>query len=303
MGLGPLVDVILREHKHKPLHGDALFIGRQKVPLKRDRAFARLQRYGIRPAIDLASIEIDTSTIDRRPGFDFDTTTIDHRPAPESYVSDVSFLRLLGLRNIRALDHSSYEKAEIIHDLRRPLPWRLRRSADIVIDGSTLDNVFTPATVLQNFARLLKPGGRLFMHNAASPHDTAYVLTTPMWFVDYFVTNGFADCKVYVAVYDEHNFNIFYVDLAQIEERRHEMGRFLSSRRLSIVVFAEKGTRSTWNKLPFQQDYRSPEEWKSYLANVAAILQSKRPHLLASNTARFLSESEVQGGHVYIAPD
>jgi hypothetical protein len=81
------------------------------------------------------------------------------------------------------------------------------------------------------------------------------------------------------------------------------MGRFLSSRPLSIVVFAEKGIRSTWDKLPIQQDYRSPEEWQPYLANVAAILQSKRPHLLASSTARFLGESEVQGGHIYIAPD
>jgi SAM-dependent methyltransferase len=290
MGLGPLVDVILREHAHKPLHGDALFIGRQKVPLKRDRALAKLQRYGIQPAIDPASIEIDTSTTD-------------HRPGSEGNISDVSFLRLLGLRNIRALDHSSYEKAEIIHDLRRPLPQRLCRSADIVIDGSTLDNVFTPSTVLQNFARLLKPGGRLFMVDAGSPHDTAYVLTTPMWYVDYFVTNGFADCKVYVVVFDEPKFNVFYVDLAQIERRRREMGRFLSSRPLAIVVFAEKGARSTWNKLPIQQDYRSPEEWKPYLANVAAILQSKRPHLLASNTERFLGESEVQGGQIYIPKD
>ncbi len=271
-----------------------MFVGRQGVPLTREETLAKLQGYGTRPAINPASIEIDTSTIHHRPGF-------------ESNISDVSFLRLLGLHNIRALDHSSYEKAEIIHDLRRPLPWRLRSSADIVIDGSTLDNVFTPATVLRNFARLLKPGGRLFMLNAGSPHDTAYVLTTPMWYVDYFVTNGFADCKVYVVVYeavgDRKNFNVFYVDLAQIESRRREMGRFLSSRPLWTIAFAEKGTRSTWHKLPIQQDYRPPEDWKSYLANVAAILQSKRPHLLASSTGRFLSEREVKGGHVYITPD
>jgi hypothetical protein len=294
MGLAQLVDAILREHTHKPLFGDALFIGRQTVPLTRDEAHAKLQGFGIRPAITPDSVEIDTSTIH-------------HRPVAENNISDVSFLRLLGLRNIHALDHSPYEKADIIHDLRQPLPWRLRRSADIVIDGSTLDNVFTPATVLQNFARLLKPGGRLFMLNAGSPHETAYVLTTPMWYVDYFVANGFADCKAYVVVYkvagDTNNVNVFYVDLAQIETRRREMGRFLSSYPLSIVVFAEKGANSTWDKLPIQQDYRSPEEWQSYLSNVAAILQSKRPHLLASSTGRFLSESEVKGGHIYIAPD
>jgi hypothetical protein len=32
------------------------------------------------------------------------------------------------------------------------------------------------------------------------------------------------------------------------------------------------------------------------------ISRDRRPHLFASNTERFLSESEVQGGHIYIAP-
>ena len=64
--------------------------------------------------------------------------------------------------------------------------------------------------------------------------------------------------------------------------------------------YLPKGARSTWNKLPIQQDYRSPEEWKPYLSNVTAILQSKRPHLLASSTERFLSEGEVIGGHIYM---
>jgi hypothetical protein len=68
MGLAQLVDAILREHTHKPLFGDALFIGRQTVPLTRDEALAKLQSYGIRPAINPASIEIDTSTIHHRPG-------------------------------------------------------------------------------------------------------------------------------------------------------------------------------------------------------------------------------------------
>jgi hypothetical protein len=47
---------------------------------------------------------------------------------------------------------SPYEGAEIIHDLNRPVPDKLKESADFIVDGSTLDNVFDPAMVLRNFA-------------------------------------------------------------------------------------------------------------------------------------------------------
>ena len=48
------------------------------------------------------------------------------------------------------------------------------------------------------------------------------------------------------------------------------------------LVFAEKHAESTDKRLPIQQDYRSAQDWKVYNANVARMLQSKRPHLMRS---------------------
>jgi hypothetical protein len=66
---------------------------------------------------------------------------------------------------VLALDHSNYEGAEIIHNLTTPVPPELRKRADFILDGSPLDNVFDPATVITNFAEMLRPGGRLITTN------------------------------------------------------------------------------------------------------------------------------------------
>jgi len=52
------------------------------------------------------------------------------------------------------------------------------------------------------------------------------------------------------------------------------------------IVFAEKGENSTADRLPNQQDYRSPEEWSEYLANLDVMRQSTRHHLVRSRTER-----------------
>jgi 2-polyprenyl-3-methyl-5-hydroxy-6-metoxy-1,4-benzoquinol methylase len=72
---------------------------------------------------------------------------------------------------VKAVDVSPYEGAEVIHDLNQPLPDRLRGTADFIVDGSVLDNVFDPATGLRNLTEMLRPGGRLLMSNAWNTRD------------------------------------------------------------------------------------------------------------------------------------
>ena len=64
------------------------------------------------------------------------------------------------------------------------------------------------------------------------------------------------------------------------------------------IVFAEKGEHSTVDRLPNQQDCRSPEEWSEYLANLDMIRQSKRHHLVRSRTERIFEPSIP--GHLFI---
>jgi hypothetical protein len=205
---------------------------------------------------------------------------------------------VFGAKSVRALDHSAYEGAEVIHDLCYPVPASLYGIADFIVDGSTLDNVFAPSVVLTNYAALLRPGGRLVAVNAFSPHDTAYAIMPPLWYLDYFVMNGFADCRVYVLVFDQDRDNVFYVDLQQLRSLKRRMGRFRSPFHMATIVVAEKGERSTTDRFPNQQDYRSDAEWETYLGNLDEMLRSSRHHLVRSRHPQFYTDPV--GGHRFV---
>jgi SAM-dependent methyltransferase len=273
-----MVEAILREHAHQPIDGDVLTIGRQTVYYEAKDLVQIMREHGI-TKIDSSLFEIDSSTIDRKGGFE-----------NKKLVTDSSLFRVLGARNVRALDHSAYEEADVIHDLKHPLPTRLESIADFIVDGSTLDNVFTPSVVLQNYARLLRPGGRLLMINAFSPYDTAYVIMPPMWYVDYFVTNGFTACHAYILLYiqigDSTLDNVFMVDLNHLYEAKRHMARFVSPHHMVTIIFVEKGEHSTADRLPNQQDYRPSQEWETYLANLDIMRRDLRSPLVRSHSPK-----------------
>ena len=297
MGIGPaIVTALIREHLYKPIRGDVQIIGRQTVYFTPRDIIDLFAANGIDTAgVDVNAIELDRSTIDRRAKF-----------ADVPLISDVALFKLFGAGKVVAMDHSDYEKADIIHDLRTPLPASLHGTADLVVDGSTLDNVFTPSIVLQNYSRLLRRGGRMLTFNAFSCYGTPYAITPPLWYVDYFVMNRFADCRVYIVVYretgaDDVDINVFNVDLAAVKDAGRGMGRFASPYSMVTVVFAEKDAESTDERLPIQQDYRSAQDWEVYNANLARMLQSKRPHLMRSQSEQFLMQPAR--GHSYIDKD
>ena len=54
----------------------------------------------------IRDIDVDQATTNRKAGFE-----------SEPLITDAALLRLLGITNVRALDHSKYDHAEIIHNL------------------------------------------------------------------------------------------------------------------------------------------------------------------------------------------
>ena len=270
MGLGfHAVDAIGREHAFRPIKGDILFIGRQATYLSPAGLAAQLRAHG--HAVDLTAIEIDRTTVNRLPGY-------------RDIVTDRSIFRALGIDTIKALDVSDYEGAEIVHNLNQPLPDRLQAVADFIVDGSTLDNVFDPAMTLRNYAALLRPGGRLITINALSLLEEAYTLCSPDWYLDFFVENGFVDCKVYVCagyggLYNSYWFDTEYIAATKATRLSVFPAKWL---RYYTVVFAEKGATSTSELTPEQMPYRSTANWERYGAQLAIIHRSARPHLARS---------------------
>jgi hypothetical protein len=294
MGLtGYAVNAIGREHVYRPISGDIVFIGRQTVTISPSELASALRAHGI--AVDDTAIETDRTTTYR-------TLHATHQ------ASDRSIFRALGGCRVKALDVSPYEGAEIIHNLNEPIPESLRESADFIVDGSTLDNVFDPAMALRNLAAMLKPGGRLLMINAWSPRDGSYQLCSPAWYFDFFVTNGFADCKTYGCISAGNRANAYWLDPAfmRTAEARVRVPLLACWWRIpSVLVLAEKAREPSAPIVsPTQAHYRSEGEWGRYLDNLTSITRSTRPHIVRS-IGRMLprTRSPRSNGFVWIDGD
>ena len=124
------------------------------------------------------------------------------------------------------------------------------------------------------------------MINAWSPRDGSYALCSPAWYFDFFVTNGFADCKTYVCVSAGNRANVYWLDPAfmRTAEARIRVPLLACWWRIpAVLVLAEKaGEPSSPLVSPTQAHYRSEREWRRYLDNLAAIERSTRPHLARS---------------------
>jgi hypothetical protein len=288
MGLSShMVEAIMREHVYRPIEGDVLLIGRQTVYMSPKAAFQMMLRNGITPAHPFdANAYLDVSTINRRPD------------EGQNLISDFSLFELLGASRVRALDHSDYEGAQVVHDLTKPIPSELRGIADFIVDGSTLDNVFDPVTAILNFAELLRPGGRIIMINMLSNHNQPYTLQTPLWYLDYFVVNHFVDCKVYVCVFLDKCINSFYLNIDDLINLERGVTNFVSEHEMAAIVVAEKGDESTAQQIPSQGHYRSSEKWVEYRESLMKIRESPRPHIVRSTAG--LRDIQVRGGHLFV---
>jgi SAM-dependent methyltransferase len=76
----------------------------------------------------------------------------------------------LGIDTLQALDYSSYEGADIVHDMNLPVPPELHGKWDAVIDAGTLEHVFNFPVAIKNCMQLVRPGGRLFVITVANNH-------------------------------------------------------------------------------------------------------------------------------------
>jgi SAM-dependent methyltransferase len=265
MGIpAPIAELIVAEHKFKPIRGDVLFIGRQTTYLNEGSLDYLLRKYEIAPPNSF-HIEFDKETI----GIE----AIDVR-----VLSDRCFMRALGVNRLFFMDVSDYEGAEIVHDLTFPIPEALEGRFDFIYNGSCLDNIFNPAAALANLTRMLRPGGRLFSYEHGSAQNNPYTMFSVGWFSDYFVANRFHDYQAYVGAFGDHQalhlgpWSWFYFD------RTHQsLGFKVANADIVIATIAEKGPQTTWDRQPIQSQYRSAAsaDAKAMLENVAAMSRER----------------------------
>ncbi|MEO8450970.1 MAG: hypothetical protein ABI647_14330, partial [Gemmatimonadota bacterium] len=74
------------------------------------------------------------------------------------------FLRtFLGAESVSTMDYSTYEGADIVHDLNEPIPEELRGRFDAVIECGSLEHIFNFPTAIGNLMKTVKVGGAIFI--------------------------------------------------------------------------------------------------------------------------------------------
>jgi hypothetical protein len=282
---------ILHEHKYRPIKGRVLTIGRQSIGLTPDLMDRLLAAYDI----------------PRRPG---------HVYRPEGntvgvvrsgdMISQESFFGAFTEAEVRSLDVSAYENADIVCDLQGQVPEELRGTSDFIYNGSCLDNIFDAPAALRNMTRLLKPDGRVYHYEQGNSHPTAYLKYSADWFMDYYALNQFADCKTYVCdkptslliplrtIPDQRRpdigigtpslqgYGIIIYAFNPVVDNGSGCGYDCSSveamTRYEIHCLAEKGPGATADRAPIQKHYRvEPEHVKDCYEGAVRFWRSPRP--------------------------
>lgn len=149
----------------------------------------------LRTMLTLGVQEMDSSQIAealKSESYRFNTSRV-HR----------SLYEALGLE-VKALDASNFENADIIHNLNTtPLVFD---TYDIIFDGGTLEHVFDIPNALKFIHRNLKVNG-IVIHNIPSHNhvDHGFYMFSPTFLHDYYSQNNYSILEHYIYEYDLGN--------------------------------------------------------------------------------------------------
>jgi SAM-dependent methyltransferase len=218
-------------------------------------------------------------------------------PKNKALYTVADYLEPLGYR-VTSIDASSYEGADVIHDLNCPIPDKFIGRFDLVIDGGTLEHVFNYPQALQNAMRLLRVGGHLFL---ATPTNNQcghgfYQFSPELFYSVLTERNGFELKRIYIRAEGRKFFHV--ADPSRVGGRVE----LLNSSGSSLLVHAVKlkdapfaGAQQSdylvdWNRSP-PQDGRIKALLRRTLSNhqiikISYLLNQMRVKRAARNWKR-----------------
>jgi SAM-dependent methyltransferase len=266
--LAPVAEFLLAEHRYRPIKGDVLFVGRQTTFLREASLDFLLNKYGVKTPRP-SEVEFDAQTVGSSEG---------------RFITDRYFMKCLGVERLRFIDVSDYEGADIVADLGYPIDPALHGKFDFIYNGGCFDNMFNPGQAMMNLSSMLKPGGRVVCMESAGSYNSPYLMYSPGWFFDYYATNGFSDCKVYVCSYRDTPqlffgaWDVFWFDWRLSKNGPSPEAKY--NNHLLLLTIAEKGAHSSADRQPIQFQYRHDAQLNAAIEKtVAAFNASPRPIL------------------------
>lgn len=164
------VRFLLQSHRNGVRFTKALILGRQEWFLSKREASNLLKEFGF----DSTSIYLFCQKIDSN-----------HYSEP--------FWELLGAKELDILDVTSYEGANLLHDLNHPIPDSLANKYDVVCDIGTLEHIFNFPIALRNCMKMVKEGGHLIIISTGNNFfgHGFYQFSPELFFRTINETNGF----------------------------------------------------------------------------------------------------------------
>jgi hypothetical protein len=167
------------------------------------------------------------------------------------------FFHILGAENVDSMDHSGFEKATVIHDLNKPLPFNLNSKYSTVFDGGTLEHVFNFPQAIKSCMDMVKVGGHFISITPANNYcgHGFYQFSPELFFSLFNAQHGFriALIAIFVELPGTQEATWYKVSNPRDVKQRVILSNPYPT---TLMVLAEKIAESTDIRLePFQSDY------------------------------------------------
>jgi len=217
---------------------DTVLIGRQKLSLSVKQNNHLISNFNI-------SAQFDKSHFQKR-----------------GYSDDI-IKEYLSINNLRVIDYSDYEGADIVTDLNYPIEEKLYNNFDTLIDGGSIEHIFNFPVAIQNYMKMVKLGGSIFIFTNANNHcgHGFYQFSPELFFRIFDQNNGFETKSIILvrhpfpgAELSEKQECYVVTDPATLKRRN----TFISRSPISIMVHALKiKDAPIFEKFPLQSDYQN----------------------------------------------
>jgi len=190
----------------------------------------------------------------------------------KDYVNDEYIDKLLvdkfKANSVKSIDNSSFEGADIIHDMNKPIE-NLNEKFDTIIDFGTSEHIFNVVENLSNISKFCKNDG-IILHSLPANNNCGHgfwQFSPELFFSLYSENNGFSDTEIFV--FNTHNkYEWWKVEKQKLGERLE----ISSDAPLYVLVKTIKKSE-TQNKDVQQSDYI--ERWNENSINHKDIKKKK----------------------------
>lgn len=163
--------------------------------------------------------------------------------------------KLLGATDLKFMDISPFEGADVIHDLNYPVPAEQHLSYDCIFDGGTIEHVLNTQQAFLNVACMLKPGGVFLLVDAANNmlgHGMYQFSPELLWTV-FSEKNGFEVLRMQLM---ETNGSPSAIELKnpRVEGKRIEIG---CTRLPTYIMMAARKVADVSVVVGYQSDYEA----------------------------------------------